>query len=92
MKIAYTINGLMGSIAGKNFENKNADHVNILAKYVYESIDRRILKNNDVDIFLFSWHENEAKEIDNIFKPKRSSHIKQINFSSLWYLSVYFYF
>jgi len=83
MKIAYTINGLMGSIDGKNFENKNADHVNILAKYVYKSIDSRILKNNDVDIFLFSWHDKEGEHIDNIFKPKKSIHTEQIKFTDL---------
>lgn len=83
MKIAYTINGLMGSIVGKNFENKNAGHVNILAKYVYNSINSRILKNNDVDIFLFSWHDKEGDQIDKIFKPKKSIHTEQIKFTDL---------
>ena len=54
MKIAYTINGIIGGLAGKNSEQNNPDLVSKLAEFSYKSIDKNILKNNDVDIFLFS--------------------------------------
>jgi hypothetical protein len=80
MKIAYTINGIIGGLVGKNCDQSNPDLVSELAKYSYKSIDKNILKNNDVDIFLFSWHLDERDLLKKIYKPKKSLFMKQINF------------
>jgi|TARA_Y100000034_G_scaffold11714_1_gene12259 hypothetical protein len=80
MKIAYTINGIIGGLAGKNSDQNNPDLVSKLAEFSYKSIDKNILKNNDVDIFLFSWHLDEKDSLKKIYKPKKSLFMKQINF------------
>ena len=68
MKIAYTINGIIGGLAGKNSEQNNPDLVSKLAEFSYKSIDKNILKNNDVDIFLFSWHLDKKDELEKIIR------------------------
>ena len=80
MKIAYTINGIIGGLAGKNYAQENPELVSELAEFSYKSIDKNILKNNDVDIFLFSWHLDEKDSLKKIYKPKKSLFMKQINF------------
>ena len=80
MKVAYTINGIIGGLAGKNYAQENPELVSELAEFSYKSIDKNILKNNDVDIFLFSWHLDEKDSLKKIYKPKKSLFMKQINF------------
>ena len=83
MKIAYTINGILGGLTGKNYENDNSNLTVEIARCVYKSLYERILKHNDVDIFLFSWHKDEKDILDEIYKPKKSLHIEQILFTDL---------
>ena len=68
MKIAYTINGLIGGLSGKSWSRKDEDFLPAMVKYLYKSLDDNILKNNDVDIFLFSWHKDKQKELEEIYK------------------------
>jgi hypothetical protein len=83
MKIAYTMNGLIGSISGKNYEEKDANFTKEIAKYTYKFLDEHILKNNDVDIFLFSWHDTDKDILDEIYKPVKSLHTPQVVFVDL---------
>ena len=86
MKIAYTMNGLFGGLKGKNSDNGDNSQLHILAKYLYKSLDNRILKNNDVDIFLFTWHHQDGNLIDEIYKPVSSVHTEQIDFEPFEHL------
>ena len=63
MKIAYTINGLIGGFSGKNSENvnKTEDHILIL-KYIGKTLEKNIAEHNDVDFFIFSWHTDLKDE------------------------------
>jgi len=85
MKIAYTVNGIFGGLSGKNYEGRDSeiDPTIDIAKFVYKSLDERILKNNDVDIFLFSWHKDKQKELEEIYKPKKSLFMEQAEFVDL---------
>jgi hypothetical protein len=80
MKVAYTINGLIGGLSGKSWSRKDEDFLPTLTKYLYKSLDDKILKNNDVDIFLFSWHLNDKDLCEEIYKPKKSLFVDQIKF------------
>lgn len=86
MKVAFTMNGLFGGLKGKNTDNSDNTQLPILAKYLYKSLDDRILKNNDVDIFLFTWHHQDGDLIDEIYKPASSVHIEQIDFEPFEHL------
>ena len=64
MRIAYTLNGLIGGFAGKNYQSTDEDSILIL-EYISKLINKYITAYNDVDFFVFSWHtnfENEFKE------------------------------
>jgi len=80
MKVAYTINGLIGGLSGKSWSRKDEDFLPTLAKYLYKSLDDNILKNNDVDIFLFSWHNDDRGIFEGIYKPKKSVFTDQVKF------------
>ena len=80
MKIAYTINGLIGGLSGKSWSRKDEDFLPAMVKYLYKSLDDNILKNNDVDIFLYSWHYDDKDIFDEIYKPKKSIFTNQIEF------------
>jgi hypothetical protein len=84
MKIAYTMNGLFGGIKGRNWENDDtSNQLPTISKYLYNSLDKRILENNDVDIFLFTWHHQEGDLIDEIYKPVSSKHTEQVVWNNL---------
>jgi len=84
MKVAYTMNGLVGGIKGRNWESDDtSNQLPIITKYLYNSLNERILKNNDVDIFLFTWHHQEGNLIDEIYKPVSSVHTKQVVWNDL---------
>ena len=88
MKIAYTLNGLVGGFSGKSASNANKDEDSILIlKYVSDLIQRYIVPYNDVDIFIFSWHTNFKDEFDKYLSPKRIKLIPQKDFSIPEHLS-----
>lgn len=78
-KIAYTINGLVGGLTGKSSERKDENLIEDILNYCKSTIDSSF-ENYDVDFFLFSWHQDKSKAIDEIFKPKASKHIEQFQF------------
>ena len=88
MKIAYTLNGLVGGFSGKSASNANKDEDSILIlKYVSDLIQRYIVPYNDVDIFIFSWHTNFKDEFEKYLSPKRIKLIPQKDFSIPEHLS-----
>ena len=88
MKIAYTLNGLIGGFSGKSASNANKDEDSILIlKYVSDLIQRYIVPYNDVDIFIFSWHTNFKDEFEKYLSPKRIKLIPQKDFSIPEHLS-----
>ncbi len=82
MKIAYTINGLVGGFSGRN-SNSTAtkdDHILIL-KYLSNIFKNNIADHNDVDVFIFSWHTDLEEEFNKYYAPKRMKLKPQIDFS-----------
>ena len=53
MKIAYTINGLIGGLSGKNFQLKDQEIAPLIIKYTGNTVNKFIKANNDVDFFIF---------------------------------------
>ncbi len=81
MKIAYTINGLVGGFTGKNSSGDTTkdDHILIL-KYISDILEKNIISHNDVDIFIFSWHTELEDEFNKYLSPTRMKLKKQIDF------------
>ena len=73
MKIAYTLNGLLGGFAGKNTSNADKDDEAVLIlRYVSDLIQKYIVPYNDVDFFIFSWHTNLKDEFEKYLSPKKN--------------------
>ena len=88
MKIAYTLNGLIGGFSGKSASNANKDEDSILIlKYVSDLIQKYIVSHNDVDVFIFSWHTNLKDEFKKYLSPKKIKLIPQKDFSIPEHLS-----
>jgi hypothetical protein len=82
MKIAYTLNGLLGGFTGKNTSNADKDDEAILIlRYVSDLIQKYIVSYNDVDFFIFSWHTNLKDEFEKYLSPKKIKLIPQKDFS-----------
>ena len=81
MKIAYTINGLVGGFTGKNSSGGTTkdDHILIL-KYISDILEKNIISHNDVDFFIFSWHTELEEEFNKYLSPTRMKLKKQIDF------------
>tara|TARA_B100001094_G_scaffold302310_1_gene329375 strand:- start:4896 stop:5699 length:804 start_codon:yes stop_codon:yes gene_type:complete len=78
-KIAYTINGLVSGISGKN-SAKNSDEDRLLVlKYVSNLLNKNII-NKDVDVFIFSWHTNFESHFNEYLNPTRIKLMSQIDF------------
>lgn len=73
MKIALCLHGLFDSAT--DFSSKGIDGFN--------HIKKRILKDNDVDIFIHSWELEKINLITNLYKPKKFLFEKQIDFSPI---------
>lgn len=72
MKIALCLHGLFDSAT--DFSSKGIDGFN--------HINKRILNDNNVDIFIHSWELEKVNLITNLYKPKEFLFEKQIDFSS----------
>tara|TARA_Y100000004_G_scaffold7737_1_gene8648 strand:- start:384 stop:1190 length:807 start_codon:yes stop_codon:yes gene_type:complete len=80
MKIAYTINGLVGGLTGKNSTESLRDEQIAILKYVSNLLQKHITTHNDVDFFIFSWHTDFENEFETFIKPKKMKLIPQVDF------------
>tara|TARA_R100001377_G_scaffold84773_1_gene69104 strand:+ start:803 stop:1651 length:849 start_codon:yes stop_codon:yes gene_type:complete len=80
MKIAYTLNGLIGGLTGKNSSGSTRDDQLLILKYVSNLLQKYIVPNNDVDFFVFSWHTDFREEFQKYLSPKMIALVPQINF------------
>lgn len=80
MKIAYTLNGLIGGLTGKNSSGSTRDDQLLVLKYVSNLLQKYIVPNNDVDFFVFSWHTDFREEFQKYLSPKMIALVPQINF------------
>ena len=62
MKIAYTMNGLIGGLRDKNSSGSPEEDSILVLRYISNLIDKNIREHNDIDVFVFSWHTNFQKE------------------------------
>lgn len=79
MRIAYVISGLVGGLSGKNSERKDEDLIENIINYCKKSIDYAF-SNHSIDFFIFSWHEDKSKIIEDVFSPIKSEHSVEISF------------
>ena len=88
MKIAYTMNGLVGGLSGKNSTGSPQDDQILVLRYVSNLIQRYIVSHNEqVDFFIFSWHTNFMDEFNEHLSPKKCKLIPQIDFKIPEHLS-----
>jgi hypothetical protein len=86
MKVAYTMNGLFGGFVDKNYLNDNSSDAELVMKYSYLELNKYILKNNDVDLFIFSWHDDMKTQIEDYMSPVKLELSKQIDFEPFEHL------
>ena len=55
MKIAYTMNGLVGGLFGKHYNADSGDESTLVIKYISNNFRKYITSSNDVDFFIFSY-------------------------------------
>ena len=81
MRVAYTLNGLIGGLSGKNSSRTNEDDMPYIIDYVYSFFDKNILPyNTSVDFFIFSWHTDFMDEFNRHISPVKCKLIPQIDF------------
>lgn len=87
MKIAYTINGLIGGLSGKNFQLRDQELAPLIIKYTANSFKKFILSNNkDLDVFIFSWQPEFKDYFIEEYSPLVSCYTPQIKFEVPNYL------
>jgi hypothetical protein len=86
MKIAYTINGLIGGLTGKNFQLRDQDIAPLIIKYTSDTVNNFIKKNNDIDFYIYSWQPELKEYFNKAYSPKASIYKEQINFTIPPYL------
>ena len=70
MRVAYTLNGLIGGLSGKNSSRTNEDDMPYIIDYVYSFFDKNILPyNTSVDFFIFSWQTENESDFEKTFAP-----------------------
>tara|TARA_R110000824_G_scaffold5466_6_gene25295 strand:+ start:6601 stop:7419 length:819 start_codon:yes stop_codon:yes gene_type:complete len=85
VRIAYTLNGLVGSFtSGKHYDedtlNSYGGQSLLTLRYISKYLKKYILDKNDVDIFIFSWETDKEKEFNEYLNPKKMKLIPQIDF------------
>ncbi len=80
MRIAYTINGLVGGLSGKNSSGSTREDQLLVLKYIGRLLDTYIKPFNNVDFFIFSWHTDFMEEFNNRISPVMCKLIPQIDF------------
>lgn len=73
MKIALCLHGLFDSLTDSS--SKGIDG--------YKHINAKILKNNDVDVYVHNWQPEKKKEIIDLYNPKKSLFESQIDFDQI---------
>ena len=81
MKIAYTINGLIGGFVGRNSStsDKSKDST-IILEYVSNLLNKNVIEPNNADVFVFTWHTDFEDELNKFLKPTSLKLQKQIDF------------
>ena len=69
MKIAYTMNGLIGGLRDNNSTGSPEEDSILVLRYISNLIDKNIREHNDIDVFVFSWHTNFQKEFTEYLSP-----------------------
>ncbi len=87
MRIAYTMNGIFGGFAGKNSKSNNINESELILKYTYSKLKKYILDNNNIDLFIFSWHHELKDEFNTIMSPTRLEVCEQIDFKPFDHLT-----
>jgi hypothetical protein len=85
MRIAYTINGLVGGFGTeKNVDSAAKDDYKYLSglalRYTSKFLRKYVVDENDVDIFIFSWETDKENEFKKELNPKKMKLIPQIDF------------
>jgi len=84
MRIAYTLNGLIGGLGNsKNMNVDLGDYGNeslLVLRYVSKFLKKYVLDNNDIDLFIFSWQVDKEEEFKKYLNPKKMKLIPQIDF------------
>ena len=85
MKIAYTLNGLIGGFENcKTYDidklSTYGDESLLTLKYTSKFLKKYVLDNNDIDIFVFSWQVDKLEEFKKYLNPKKIKVIPQIDF------------
>jgi hypothetical protein len=86
MKIAYTMNGLVGGFEGKNQVVNSSEDSILILEYLSSILNDNIIKPNDIDIFLFSWHTNFEDQFNKFLSPKKMKLEPQIDFDIPYHL------
>ena len=81
MRIAYTINGLIGGFVGRNSQtsDKSKDST-IILEYVSNLLRKNIIEPNNADVFIFSWHTDFEEQFNKFLNPTSISLEEQIDF------------
>ena len=81
MRIAYTINGLIGGFVGKNSQtsDKSKDST-IILEYVSNLLRKNVIEPNNADVFIFSWHTDFEDEFNKFLNPTSMLLEEQIDF------------
>lgn len=72
------MNGVIGGLAGKNFESSNEDCRSEIVKYCAST--HKYLTNADVDYFIFSWEKDLEDTYKQVYNPKKILSVDQIVF------------
>ena len=81
MRIAYTINGLIGGFVGRNSQtsDKSKDST-IILEYVSNLLRKNVIEPNNADVFIFSWHTDFEEQFNKFLNPTSISLEEQIDF------------
>lgn len=80
MKIAYTINGLIGGFVGKNSARNDLESRSLILEYTFNSIKDCLMSNHDIDFYIYSWEPYLKEEFERLYKPTKSQYVNQIKF------------
>jgi len=80
MKVAYLMNGLIGGLSGKNYEQLDLDVRSEIIKFTSNTHDKLRQDTIDIDYFIFSWEPELLDTYIDCYQPKRIECIPQFNF------------
>ncbi len=80
MKIAVCLYGLVGGASGRDGKGSKLN-----PRESYESYQKNIFKDNDVDFFIHCWDKEYEKEINSIYSPKKYLFEDRVDFNHVSY-------